>query len=91
MPRSPIRLVLDTNVIVRGLVNSRSPSGRVLQAVDDRHVLLLLSKPVLAESRQTGADKRDRSEQTNGTGLICRSGLFTAAPARLHPDAIEIV
>jgi putative PIN family toxin of toxin-antitoxin system len=43
--------VLDTNIIVRGLVNARSPSGRVLQAVDDRHVLLLLSKPVLAEYR----------------------------------------
>ena len=51
MPRLPLRIVLDTNVVLRGLVNSGSPSGRVLEAVDARHVLLLLSKPVLAEYR----------------------------------------
>ena len=56
MPRSLIRLVVDTNVVVRGLVNSSSPSGRVLQAVDNRDVLLLLSKPVLAEYRAVLTD-----------------------------------
>lgn len=56
MPDSPIRLVLDTNVVLRGLLNTRSASGRVLEAVENRLVVLLLSKPVLAEYRAVLTD-----------------------------------
>jgi uncharacterized protein len=45
------RAVLDTNVIVRALINARSASGRVLKACENRVVIPLLSKPVLAEYR----------------------------------------
>ena len=44
-----MRLVLDTNVLLRGLLNSNSASGRILEIVDRRAVVALLSKPVLAE------------------------------------------
>ena len=56
MPASPIRLVVDTNVILRGLLNTGSPSGRVLDLVESRLVLLLLSRPVLAEYRAVLGD-----------------------------------
>jgi len=53
---SPIRVVVDTNVVLRGLLNVRSRSGRVLEAVERRLVLLLLSKPVVAEYRAVLTD-----------------------------------
>jgi hypothetical protein len=40
-----------TNVVLRGLANIRSGSGRIAEAVEERAVLLLLSKPVLEEYR----------------------------------------
>ena len=45
------RVVLDTNILLRGLVNLRSNSGSVVDACDRRAVVLLLSKPVLNEYR----------------------------------------
>lgn len=47
----PYRAVLDTNVLVRALINARSPAGRVLEACQHRRVIPLLSKPVLIEYR----------------------------------------
>jgi len=46
-----LRLVVDTNILLRGLLNSRSASGRIVDACDRRRVLMLLSKPLLAEYR----------------------------------------
>ena len=46
-----LRLVLDTNILLRGLINAGSASGRVLDACDRRRVLMLLSRPLLAEYR----------------------------------------
>jgi len=43
VPASSIRLVVDTNVILRGLLNTGSASGRVLDIVEKQLVLLLLS------------------------------------------------
>ena len=51
MPTRPFRVVLDTNVMVRGVGNSRSPSGQVLALCDQRVVIPLISRPVLAEYR----------------------------------------
>jgi putative PIN family toxin of toxin-antitoxin system len=45
------RLVLDTNVVVRGLANPDSVAGRILDACDRRTVVLLLCKPVVSEYR----------------------------------------
>ena len=51
MPLTPYRVVLDTNVLLRGIINPRSTSGRILWACDQRRVVPVLSKPVLAEYR----------------------------------------
>ena len=56
MPRSPLRVVLDTNVILRGLLGIRSPAGRVLQLAERGRVTLLLSKPVMDEYRSVLTD-----------------------------------
>jgi uncharacterized protein len=45
----PYRVVLDTNILLRGLINIRSNAGRVVDACDCRAVVLLLSRPVLLE------------------------------------------
>ena len=51
MPLSPQRVVLDTNILVRGLLNPRCDSGRILRACEDRRVLVLLSRELLSEYR----------------------------------------
>lgn len=51
MAAHPFRVVLDTNILLRGLLNMRSASGRVVEACDSRVVVLLLSKPVISEYR----------------------------------------
>lgn len=48
---TPYRVVLDTNIQLRGLINIRSNAGRVVDACDRRAVVLLLSRPVLSEYR----------------------------------------
>jgi uncharacterized protein len=45
------RVVLDTNVLLRGVLNARSAAGRLVDACDSREFLLLLSRPLLAEYR----------------------------------------
>jgi putative PIN family toxin of toxin-antitoxin system len=54
---SPIRLVLDTNIVLRGLLNTRSASGKILEAVEKHIITLVLSKPLLAEYRAVLTDK----------------------------------
>jgi putative PIN family toxin of toxin-antitoxin system len=45
------KVVVDTNVLVRGLANPDSPSGRLLGLCEDRRVLMLLSRRVMQEYR----------------------------------------
>lgn len=47
-----LRVVLDTNTLLNGLVNRDSASGRVLDHCEKRRVLLLLSRPVQAEYKR---------------------------------------
>ena len=56
MPILPFRVILDTNIIVRGLINRRSDSGRILLACEDRRIVALLSRALLAEYRYVLAD-----------------------------------
>ncbi|HZZ41994.1 MAG TPA: putative toxin-antitoxin system toxin component, PIN family [Tepidisphaeraceae bacterium] len=56
MPRSEFRLILDTNVILRGLVNIRSASGRIMDAADQNMAALLLNKQILAEYKAVLSD-----------------------------------
>jgi putative PIN family toxin of toxin-antitoxin system len=45
------RLILDTNIVVRGFINLQSASGQILRACQRRQVILLLSRPILSEYR----------------------------------------
>jgi predicted nucleic acid-binding protein len=47
----PYRVVLDTNIMVRGLINVQSDSGRILRACEQRKAIPLLSKEVVSEYR----------------------------------------
>jgi putative PIN family toxin of toxin-antitoxin system len=59
------RLVLDTNVLVRGLANRGSTSGLLLRLSEARTILMLLSRPVMREYR----------------GVLARDELTHAHPA----------
>jgi len=48
-----IRIVLDTNVLLSGLVSPASASRTIVDALDRRRAVPLLSAPVLAEYRAT--------------------------------------
>src|SRR5437763_4971663 len=52
VPSDQFKLVVDTNVLVRGLANRDSASGRLLQLCEDRMVLMLLSRAVMREYRE---------------------------------------
>jgi putative PIN family toxin of toxin-antitoxin system len=56
VPTSNLRIVLDTNIVLRGLVNIHSPSGRIIGAMERRLAILLLSKPLLSEYRAVLTD-----------------------------------
>ena len=47
------RVVLDTNIVVRGFINPRSSSGRILFACEQRRVVPLMSGELLGEYRAT--------------------------------------
>jgi uncharacterized protein len=53
-----LRVVLDTNILLRGLLNIRSSAGEVVEACDRRLVVLLLSRPVLTEYRVVLTDHK---------------------------------
>lgn len=55
-----LRLVLDTNVLLRALVNRKSPSRDVVQACEARRAIALLSKPLLDEYRRILVHLRKR-------------------------------
>jgi putative PIN family toxin of toxin-antitoxin system len=59
---SPIRLVLDTNVMLRALANRASASRRVVAACEARRAIALLSKPVLDEYRLVLAHLPERDD-----------------------------
>jgi predicted nucleic acid-binding protein len=47
----PFRVVLDTNVLVRPFIDLRSASGLILHACEERILVPLLCKPVIAEHK----------------------------------------
>ena len=51
MASNPIRLVLDTNVVLAGLVSKSSASQKVVDSLQSRKAIPLLSPPVLSEYR----------------------------------------
>lgn len=76
MPSTHYRLILDTNIIVRAFINLHSASGQILRACQERRVVPLLSRPVLAEYRS----------------VLRRPSLLRKYPELQHPqvkDSIE--
>ena len=58
MPVEPhLRIVLDTNVVLRGLVSERSAAAKIFEAADARRFVTLLNKPVLDEYRAVLSDQ----------------------------------
>jgi putative PIN family toxin of toxin-antitoxin system len=51
LPTDSLRLVLDTNVLLAGLVSKSSASQKVVDSLQARKAIPLLSPPVLAEYR----------------------------------------
>lgn len=51
MPAAPRRLVLDTNVLLAGLVSQSSASQKLVDSLQRRRAIPLLSPPVLGEYR----------------------------------------
>jgi putative PIN family toxin of toxin-antitoxin system len=45
----PLRLVVDTNIIVSGLITKGTPPAKVLDAVHTKKIILLISDEVLTE------------------------------------------
>lgn len=57
LPSLPsLRVVLDTNTLLRGLVSATSPAATVRRAAENRLFVPLLSKPVLDEYRAVLSD-----------------------------------
>ena len=59
---SALRLVLDTNVLLRALVNRVSRSREVVTACEERKAIALLSKPLLDEYRRVLVHLKERDE-----------------------------
>jgi uncharacterized protein len=51
-PVPPFRVIVDTNTLLRGIADPTSASGRVLTLCDQRNILILLSRALLAEYRR---------------------------------------
>jgi len=51
VPPNAYRVVLDTNIVVRALINPKSISGRILYRCESREFIPLLSHELLSEYR----------------------------------------
>jgi putative PIN family toxin of toxin-antitoxin system len=51
LPTDPLRLVLDTNVLLAGLVSKSSASQKIVDSLQSREAIPLISPPLLAEYR----------------------------------------
>ena len=47
-----LRVILDTNIVVRGLIDEKCPSGLIMKACESRDLIPVLSKPLLLEYRE---------------------------------------
>lgn len=55
------RVVLDTNILLRGLASERSDAAKILDAAETRGFTMLLSRPVVAEYRAVLLDPKIRA------------------------------
>jgi putative PIN family toxin of toxin-antitoxin system len=89
------RWVIDTNVVVSGLLNPHGPSARVLDAVLDGRIKLVYDARILAEYRDVL--HRPRLKLRPGkisaflTGLQSQMMVTPSPLAVIGPDADDIV
>src|SRR5688572_26063680 len=65
-----MRIVLDTNVLVSGLLNPAGPPGRILDLVTTGHVAVVYDDRILAEYRAVLARPRLRIEPMEAAWII---------------------
>lgn len=70
-----LRVVLDTNVVLRGLASERSVAARLLAAAERRRFITLLSKAVLKEYRAILFDPEVRERFPSMTDIAIETKL----------------
>ena len=78
-----MRVVIDTNVIVSGLMSPVGPPGRIVDLLLAGQVVALYDDRVVAEYHEVVARPKlriDRAEAEIVLGLVEREGIFVAAP-----------
>jgi uncharacterized protein len=90
-----VKIVLDTNVLVSGLLNPAGLPGRILDLVSNSHVTVLYDDRILAEYREVVARPRFRLEPMEAAAIIDgieKNGfLLPAAPLDVQlPDPFDL-
>jgi uncharacterized protein len=75
------RVVLDTNIVVRGLINPRCDSGRILHCCEQRRVVAVLSRALLSEYRAV----------LNDPALVARYPHLTPIKIRMAVERLTYV
>ncbi|HEU0302138.1 MAG TPA: putative toxin-antitoxin system toxin component, PIN family [Longimicrobium sp.] len=78
-----MKIVLDTNVLVSGLLSPAGPPGRILDLAISLHVTVVFDDRILAEYREVLARPRLRiapAEAAAVLDLIEKEGLLVSAP-----------
>jgi len=77
---------VDTNVLLRGFRDENSAAGRLLEAILNRRVLILLSKPVMAEYRSV---LREMAESTRFPALTPQAVGMTLDRLQFFSDYVR--
>jgi uncharacterized protein len=90
-----VRIVLDTNVLVSGLLSPAGPPGRIVDLVAAARVALLFDDRMLSEYREVLARPRLRIDPAGAAAvldLIVHEGLYVpAAPLDVElPDRDDL-
>lgn len=78
-----MNLVLDTNVLVSGLLSPNGPPGRIVDLVTGRHVTLLVDDRILAEYREVLARPKLKINPVFAEAVldvIAREAILISAP-----------
>jgi uncharacterized protein len=90
-----VNIVLDTNVLVSGLLNPRGTPGRIVELVGTGHLTLMFDDRILIEYRDVLARPKLRIEPVEAGAildLIEKNGLLVPAPPIdvILPDADDL-
>ena len=88
MSLAGVRLILDTNALLRGLAKPGTSSGKLVTAIATRTLLLLTSRPVIDEYRTILLDpiiqKRHRALTPIAVEAVIRSLTYLSERIRVH-------